>query len=138
MGCPFRSLALMPHISFMTLHDSSGGAYRLPAVLQHIIAGPVSCSDAHAAMCRLAAQAAVVELIEEQGLPPVCAALAVQEDADQQLGRVLAQAVQVSPPSCIEHLLLYLLSDCLLNRKTCFLIAFLDTLSSSPPSCFAS
>jgi len=50
-------------------------------------------------MCRLAAQAAVVELIEEQGLPPVCAALAVREDADQQLGRVLAQAVQVSSPS---------------------------------------
>ncbi|CAL5227845.1 g10877 [Coccomyxa viridis] len=43
---------------------------------------------------KLAAQAALVELVEEQGLPPVCAALAVQEDADVLLGRVLAQAVQ--------------------------------------------
>ena len=50
-------------------------------------------------MCRLAAQAALVELVEEQGLPAVCAALAVQEDADKQLGRVLAQAVQVLTPS---------------------------------------
>ena len=68
--------------------------HRLPAVLQHIIDRPVSCSDVHAFMCRLAAQAALVELVEEQGLPPVCAALAVQEDADKQLGRVLAQAVE--------------------------------------------
>lgn len=44
---------------------------------------------------RLAAQAALVELLEEAGLPPVCAALAVEEDADKQLGTVLAEAVQV-------------------------------------------
>ena len=37
-----------------------------------------------------------MELIEEQGLPPVCAALAVEEDRDKQLGRVLAEAVRVS------------------------------------------
>ena len=37
-----------------------------------------------------------MELIEEQGLPPICAALAVEEDCDKQLGRVLAEAVQVS------------------------------------------
>ena len=49
----------------------------------------------HGRGCRLAAQAALVELVEEQGLPPVCAALAVEEDADVPLGRVLAQAVQV-------------------------------------------
>ena len=49
----------------------------------------------HGSACRLAAQAALVELVEEQGLPPVCAALAVEEDADVPLGRVLAQAVQV-------------------------------------------
>ena len=45
--------------------------------------------------CRLAAQAALVELLEEAGLPPVCAALAVEDDADKQLGTVLAEAVQV-------------------------------------------
>lgn len=45
--------------------------------------------------CRLTAQAALVELVEESGLPPVCAALAVAEDADKQLGVVLAEAVQV-------------------------------------------
>ena len=39
-----------------------------------------------------------MELVEEQGLPPVCAALAVREDADVPLGRVLAQAVQVRAP----------------------------------------
>ena len=44
---------------------------------------------------RLAAQAALVELLEEAGLPPVCAALAVEDDADKQLGTVLAEAVQV-------------------------------------------
>lgn len=49
----------------------------------------------HGLGCRLAAQAALVELVEEQGLPPVCAALALEEDADVPLGRVLAQAVQV-------------------------------------------
>ncbi|EIE24175.1 hypothetical protein COCSUDRAFT_41460 [Coccomyxa subellipsoidea C-169] len=43
---------------------------------------------------KLAAQAALVELLEESGLPPVCAALAVEEDADTQLGTVLAEAVQ--------------------------------------------
>ena len=37
-----------------------------------------------------------MELIEEQGLPPVCAALAVEEDSNKQLGRVLAEAVRVS------------------------------------------
>lgn len=36
-----------------------------------------------------------MELVEEQGLPPVCAALALAEDADVPLGRVLARAVQV-------------------------------------------
>ena len=54
-------------------------------------------------MCRLAAQAALVELVEEQGLPPICAALAVQEDADVQLGRVLAQAVQVQALSELRY-----------------------------------
>jgi hypothetical protein len=44
---------------------------------------------------RLVAQAALIELLEEAGLPPICAALAVQEDADKQLGKVLAEAVQV-------------------------------------------
>ncbi|CAL8462278.1 g1809 [Coccomyxa elongata] len=43
---------------------------------------------------KLAAQAALVELLEEAGLPPVCAALAVEDDADKQLGTVLAEAVQ--------------------------------------------
>ncbi|BDA46139.1 hypothetical protein COCOBI_08-2310 [Coccomyxa sp. Obi] len=43
---------------------------------------------------KLAAQAALVELLEEAGLPPVCAALAVEDDADKQLGKVLAEAVQ--------------------------------------------
>ena len=37
-----------------------------------------------------------MELLEEAGLPPVCAALAVEEDADKQLGTVLAEAVQVT------------------------------------------
>ena len=48
-----------------------------------------------------------MELVEEQGLPPVCAALAVAEDADKPLGRVLARAVQVraSPPSCCSRFL---------------------------------
>ena len=54
---------------------------------------------------RLAAQAALVELVEEQGLPPVCAALAVQEDADVLLGRVLAQAVQVQAPHGLHYCL---------------------------------
>jgi hypothetical protein len=44
---------------------------------------------------RLVAQAALVELLEEAGLPPVCAALATEDDADQQLGVVLAETVQV-------------------------------------------
>ena len=37
-----------------------------------------------------------MELLEEAGLPPVCAALAVAEDSDKQLGAVLAEAVQVT------------------------------------------
>lgn len=52
---------------------------------------------------RLAAQAALVELLEESGLPPVCAALAVEEDAEKQLGRVLAEAVQVCYLRCCPH-----------------------------------
>ena len=60
-------------------------------------------SEAHGAERRLAAQAALVELVEEQGLPPVCAALAVAEDAEVPLGRVLAQAVQVRAPQCLSH-----------------------------------
>ena len=47
------------------------------------------------ASCRLVAQAALVELLEEAGLPPVCAALATEDDADTELGVVLAEAVQV-------------------------------------------
>ncbi len=39
-----------------------------------------------------------MELLEEAGLPPVCAALAVEDDADKQLGTVLAEAVQVGNP----------------------------------------
>jgi hypothetical protein len=54
------------------------------------------CEDCDSALrCRLAAQAALVELLEESGLPPLCAALAAEEDADRQLGAVLAEAVQV-------------------------------------------
>ena len=64
----------------------------------------------HGLGCRLAAQAALVELVEEQGLPPVCAALAVEEDGDVPLGRVLAQAVQVRAFPIL------LVSDCRLSE----------------------
>lgn len=65
----------------------------------HLFSGVVHGTSASSQgfLCgdRLAAQAALVELLEEAGLPPVCAALAVEEDADKQLGTVLAEAVQV-------------------------------------------
>ena len=43
----------------------------------------------------LKAVATAVELLEESGLPPLCAAVAVAEDAGRPLGLVLAAAVQV-------------------------------------------
>ena len=47
-----------------------------------------------AAARRRTARAALVELMEEGGLPPVCVAEAVPEEYDSQLGAVLAAAVQ--------------------------------------------
>lgn len=44
---------------------------------------------------RRTAQATLVELLEEAGLPPVCVAAANAEQCDEQLGAVLAAAVQV-------------------------------------------
>ena len=44
---------------------------------------------------RLMAVATAVELLEESGLPPLCVAIAMEEDAARPLGHVLAQAVQV-------------------------------------------
>lgn len=42
------------------------------------------------------AVAATVEVLEESGLPPLCVAMADEEDARQPLGRVLAETVRVS------------------------------------------
>lgn len=47
-------------------------------------------------VCRMTAVATAVELLEESGLPPLCVAIAMEEDASKTLGAVLAQAVQVS------------------------------------------
>lgn len=44
----------------------------------------------------MTAVATAVELLEESGLPPLCVAIAMEEDASKTLGAVLAQAVQVS------------------------------------------
>lgn len=44
---------------------------------------------------RRTAQDALVELLEEAGLPPVCVADALEEELDMPLGAVLAAAVQV-------------------------------------------
>ena len=52
-------------------------------------------SRALAAGRRRTAQATLVELLEEAGLPPVCVAAANAEQRDEQLGAVLAAAVQV-------------------------------------------
>ena len=50
---------------------------------------------AFAAGCRRTAQATLLELLEEAGLPPVCVAAASAEQRNEQLGAVLAAAVQV-------------------------------------------
>ena len=47
-------------------------------------------------MCSPAAQSAVVELLEESGLPPICVAIADPSNADGVLGEVLVAAVKVS------------------------------------------
>ena len=41
----------------------------------------------------------VVELLEEAGLPPLCIAMAEEEDADRVVGEVLAEAVKVTRQS---------------------------------------
>ena len=46
--------------------------------------------------CSVKAVAATVEVLEESGLPPLCVAMADAEDAQQPLGRVLAETVRVS------------------------------------------
>ena len=105
--CGLESLAKpVPELNLMTYQTGPDDWQLLACVCimcsrqQHQFQGslhqPRPCAALkYFGVCRLAAQAALVELIEEQGLPPVCAALAVAEDADTQLGRVLAQAVQV-------------------------------------------
>eukprot|EP00803_Ostreobium_quekettii_P004033 evm.model.scf_665.5 EVM.evm.TU.scf_665.5 scf_665:38896-43254(-) len=44
---------------------------------------------------RVEAQAAVVELLEESGLPPVCVGVAAEETQDMLLGELLAEAVKM-------------------------------------------
>jgi len=46
--------------------------------------------------CSLKAVATAVELLEESGLPPLCAAIAMEEDARRPLGQLLAEAAKVS------------------------------------------
>jgi hypothetical protein len=45
--------------------------------------------------CRLTAQAALVELLESAGLPPVCVAVAYADEKHYRLGEVLAEVVKV-------------------------------------------
>ncbi len=52
-----------------------------------------ACSPA----CSLEAVATIVELMEESGMPPLCAALAASCDVARPLGSILAEAVQVRP-----------------------------------------
>jgi hypothetical protein len=42
------------------------------------------------------AQATLLELLEAQGLPPLCVTMATKDDAHRKLGDVMAEAVKVS------------------------------------------
>ena len=42
----------------------------------------------------------IVELLEEAGLPPLCIAMAEEDDADRVVGEVLAEAVKVTMSHC--------------------------------------
>lgn len=42
----------------------------------------------------------IVELLEEAGLPPLCIAMAEEEDAHRVVGEVLAEAVKVNMSHC--------------------------------------
>ena len=45
---------------------------------------------------RLSAQATVIEILEDAGVPSLCLASASSENAHRKVGEVLAEAVQVS------------------------------------------
>ena len=54
----------------------------------------------HCYLCSGGAVLTVVELLEEAGLPPLCIAMAEEEDADRVVGEVLAEAVKVNTLDC--------------------------------------
>lgn len=54
-------------------------------------------SDLLPCVVRLSAQAAVIELLEDSGMPGLCVATASQDNAHRKVGEVLAEAVKVRP-----------------------------------------
>lgn len=46
------------------------------------------------ALCSIKAQATIMELLEESGLPALCATMVLQQDAQARLGQLLAEAVK--------------------------------------------
>jgi hypothetical protein len=44
--------------------------------------------------CSIKTQATLLELLEESGLPPICATMALEQDAQARLGQLLAEAVK--------------------------------------------
>lgn len=53
------------------------------------------CVMSEAESCSLEAVATVIELMEESGMPPLCAAVALERDAGRPLGAVLSEAIRV-------------------------------------------
>ena len=54
----------------------------------------------HCYVCSGGTVLTIVELLEESGLPPLCIAMAEEEDADRVVGEVLAEAVKVNMADC--------------------------------------
>lgn len=93
LGLPARGAVLRPQVicwpllSLCTMHC-------VPCLfaLQQLPCQVFKCAMYHRSV---RAVAAAVEVLEESGLPPLCIAIADEQDAAQPLGRVLAEAVRV-------------------------------------------
>ena len=77
------------------LSRSNSHLFRRNVTVAAVVGYPNPYPDPYAVGGRRTAQDALVELLEEAGLPPVCVADALEDELGMPLGAVLAAAVQV-------------------------------------------
>eukprot|EP00798_Chlamydomonas_sp_ICE-L_P015898 gene15898-22032_t len=76
--------------------SASGGAYddATLAKLDRAVYGPEVIPYTYDMLPGVRVQATILELLDQCGLPPVCATMALEEDSQRRLGEVLAEAVK--------------------------------------------